>query len=218
VVYATLPLSEAAKAVFCFMPFLVTALVSFLVLPASVVAPNPALAAYPKNIQPPKVLSKAIPDTKKNQTVFTVKLTAYNALPEQTDNNPFTTASGAFSNPEVVAARSNDLGKALPFGTIIAIERDFADTPMCNYKKVEHLIGYRVIADSMNTRITNTIDVLLNENDTVSIEGRELNPGIALGMCSKVTTRIVGYVSISNIPSTQEGLVRLIDSGEIAKR
>ena len=32
---------------------------------------------------------------------YPVTLTAYNAVPEQTDSNPFETASGAYSNPEV---------------------------------------------------------------------------------------------------------------------
>ena len=36
---------------------------------------------------------------------YTVTLTAYNAVPAQTDSNPLETASGAYSNPEVVAAR-----------------------------------------------------------------------------------------------------------------
>ena len=37
---------------------------------------------------------------------FTVTLTAYNAVPAQTDSDPFTTASGMYSNPDLVAARS----------------------------------------------------------------------------------------------------------------
>jgi hypothetical protein len=35
---------------------------------------------------------------------YNVTLTAYNAVAAQTDDSPFETASGAYSNPEVIAA------------------------------------------------------------------------------------------------------------------
>ena len=53
---------------------------------------------------------------------YAVTLTAYNAVPAQTDANPLETASGMFSNPEIVAARSQNLADKLPFGTIIALD------------------------------------------------------------------------------------------------
>lgn len=142
---------------------------------------------------------------------LTTKLTAYNAVPSQTDNDPFTTASGAFSNPEVVAARSGDLAYKLPYGTIIAIERSGSDTPSCNYSTVEHQIGYRVIADAMNPRISNTIDVLLDQDKKVSIDGRFLNPGRALGLCNQVTIRVVGKISLNDIPATQAELKQMVE-------
>jgi 3D (Asp-Asp-Asp) domain-containing protein len=151
-----------------------------------------------------------VPGTKEAETPFTVKLTAYNAVPSQTDANPFVTASGSFSNPEVVAARSSDLAKDLPFGTIIAIERSGSDTPSCNYSKVQQLIGYRVIADAMNPRITNTVDVLLDQHDTVMLDGKEVNPAKAVGLCGKVTVRVVGHLAVKDIPKTQAELASYV--------
>ncbi|HYE23201.1 MAG TPA: hypothetical protein VEA92_01965 [Candidatus Paceibacterota bacterium] len=150
---------------------------------------------------------------------YTVKMTAYNAVPGQTDADPFTTASGAYSNPEVVAARSRDLAAKLPFGTVVAISRTAKDTPRCGYSKVEDLIGYRVIADTMNARIVNHVDVLMPAGKTVAVDGgRMVNPGIALGACDQVTVKVVGKVDIKNVPKTQAELVNLIEGNtELAR-
>ncbi|HQU07999.1 MAG: hypothetical protein B7X04_03215 [Parcubacteria group bacterium 21-54-25] len=142
---------------------------------------------------------------------LTVKLTSYNAVPAQTDGTPFETASGAYSNPEVVAARSNDLTKELPFGTIIAIERPQRQAT-CGYSDVEQLVGYRVIADTMNPRMHNQVDVLLNQHDTVRLgkDGAPKNPSVVLGVCRGVTIRVVGHVAIRDIPKTQHELALLV--------
>jgi 3D (Asp-Asp-Asp) domain-containing protein len=149
---------------------------------------------------------------------FTVKLTAYNALPEQTDANPFVTASGAASNAEVVAARSVDLAGVLPFGTIVEVTREGSDTEGCRFGAVEHLIGYRVIADSMHSRKRDQVDILLNHEDTVSVHGKETNPAVALGLCSGVTVRPIGKMKISDIPETQEELRRIVEGDSFALR
>ena len=149
---------------------------------------------------------------------YVVKLTSYNAVPEQTDSNPFETASGAYSNPEVVAARSVDLATALPWGTVIALERVAEDTPNCRFGAVDHLIGYRVIADSMHSRKRAQIDVLLDAADTVEVHGKQVNPSLALGLCSDVTIRVVGKLKIANIPSTQEELRALVEGDALAMR
>jgi 3D (Asp-Asp-Asp) domain-containing protein len=202
------------------MQFLIPALVGFLVLPVSVVAPISVANAQTTPIVATTTASALVKltGTKTAQAALTVKLTAYNAVPSQTDNNPFTTASGAFSNPEVVAARSSDLAAKLPFGTIIEITRTYADTPSCGYQKVASQIGYRVIADAMNARITNTVDVLLDQDQTVSVGGRQLNPGIALGMCSTAQVRVVGHMKISDIPDTQIELAQLVTPQTLAER
>ncbi|MBU0750412.1 hypothetical protein KKH15_02755 [Patescibacteria group bacterium] len=149
---------------------------------------------------------------------YTVHATAYNAVPAQTDGNPMITASGAYSNPEVVAARSRDLAAELPFGTVIALERTGGDSSTCGFGKVEHLIGYRVIADTMHARMTNKIDVLLDQHDTVALNGKEYNPGIVFGVCDEVTIRVVGKVDIKDIPSTQAELQELFAGNQLALR
>ncbi|MEO6536674.1 MAG: hypothetical protein ABIT47_03185 [Candidatus Paceibacterota bacterium] len=195
------------------MQFLIPVLVGLLVLPASVIAPHSAETAYAQTVATTTIAAPklAFASTTVAQASFTAKLTAYNAVPGQTDNNPFTTAIGAFSNPEVVAARSGDLASKLPYGTIIAISREGSDTPNCNYSPVESQIGYRVIADAMNPRITNTVDVLLDQNKKVQVGSRMYNPGIALGICSKVTIRVVGKIAVKDIPATQAELAQMVE-------
>ncbi len=129
------------------MHFLIPVLVSLMASPVSAAAPVDSYA-----VSTPAVMassSEQLPAVKVSLAPMalaplTTKLTAYNAVPSQTDNNPFVTAIGAFSNPEVVAARSGDLASKLPYGTVIAIERAGADTPSCYYSKVQSQIGYRV--------------------------------------------------------------------------
>lgn len=197
------------------MQFLIPVLVSIMALPVSVTTPaNAAVAAAPVVVSSTvPVVALAAP--KVAYAPFTTKLTAYNAVPSQTDNNPFTTASGAFSNPEVVAARSGDLAYKLPYGTVIAIERTSSDTPSCNYSTVESQIGYRVIADAMNPRISNTVDVLLDQNHVVPVGGRLVNPGRALGMCGAVTITVVGKIDVKDIPSTQAELAQMVQSSNM---
>ena len=149
---------------------------------------------------------------------FSVKLTAYNAVAEQTDGDPHTTASGAFSNPEVVAARSRDLAGVLPFGTIIAIEGPAVADNDCGYDLVAPKIGYRVIADSMHSRKREQVDILLDHADRVRAAGKTVNPALALGICEGVSIRVVGYVDIKDMPKTQGELVRLVEGEKVATR
>jgi 3D (Asp-Asp-Asp) domain-containing protein len=152
--------------------------------------------------------------------VLTVEMTAYNAVPEQTDADPFTTASGAFSNPQVVAARSRDLAGALPFGTVIALETA-EKSHSCGFSAVEHLIGYRVVADTMHERMRERIDILFDENDTVEIgvngePKKTMNPARAFGLCT-VTARVVGKIDIKDIPATQAELALVVNRSLAAK-
>ena len=144
----------------------------------------------------------------------TVTLTAYNAVPEQTDGDPFTTASGAYSNPEVVAARSRDLAGELPFGTIIEVVGVATPNTTCGYRVVAPLIGYRVIADTMNARYTARIDILFSTNSNFRTRsGATINAGTILGICNGVSIRVVGYVDITrpgNLPDSQEELAALV--------
>jgi len=142
---------------------------------------------------------------------YTVSMTAYNALPGQTDSTPDTTAIGAFSNPEIVAARSQDLAGELPYGTVIRVDHA-TSTPRCGYDAVADQVGYRVIADAMNARMVNRIDILLDHTNTVSSGGRQINPGRALGVCQEVAISVVGYIDPSHMPATQDELKAMLDS------
>ena len=148
--------------------------------------------------------------------VLSVKLTAYNAVPEQTDGNPEITASGAYSNPEVIAARSHDLKGELPFGTIIAIERPAEQSLSCGFDTVDHLVGYRVIADTTHSRKRAQIDVLMDAKDTVTVRGKEVNPSLALGICDGVTIRVVGKIKVGDIPATQAELAEIVTGSRLA--
>lgn len=201
------------------MPIIATALVGLLFLPGAVSAPiaeaqtTPQTATTTEGDDPSP--SKAAPAQAAAAT-YTVRLTGYNAVASQTDGDPRITASGVPTNPEVIAARSQDLGGQLPFGTVIEITREGADTPNCGYHKVAPQIGYRVIADSMNARWTKRIDVQLDQTDTVTVDGRKMNPASALGLCSGVKIRVVGHIPLSQIPDTQEELAYLFGPHNLA--
>ena len=135
---------------------------------------------------------------------YTVAMTGYNAVAAQTDGDPHITASGAFSNPDIIAARSQDLADELPFGTVIEVVAA-SSSPNCGYGLVDDQIGLRVIADSMHSRMRNKIDILFDMQDTVRAGGKETNPAIALGVCKRANT-VVGKIDMKNIPTTQTGL------------
>ncbi len=146
------------------------------------------------------------------QPGYPVTLTAYNAVAAQTDSTPLETASGAYSNPEVIAARSQDLASELPFGTIIEIDGSNASKGTCGYSVVAPFVGYRVIADTMNARYTDRIDVLLGTEAKYATTDKGMkNAAEILGICSGITIRVVGYVKIHRIPKTQAALAALVN-------
>ncbi|HET9641593.1 MAG TPA: hypothetical protein VFP46_01945 [Candidatus Paceibacterota bacterium] len=142
-----------------------------------------------------------------------VSMTAYNAVPGQTDDSPFTTASGAYSNPEIVAARSRDLADDLPFGTIIEITAPETDpNNTCGYDLVAPFIGYRVIEDTMHPKFTKRVDVLVPTSATVTLaNGKKMNAANVLGICDEVNIRVVGHVDLSHLPKTQAELAALVN-------
>jgi len=146
---------------------------------------------------------------------LSVSMTGYNAVPEQTDSDPFTTASGAYSNPEIVAARSVDLAGELPFGTVIQITQTSASST-CGFGLVEGYVGLRVIADSMHSRMHNKIDVLFDADATVQAGGKEMNPARALGLCHDIQIDVVGHVDIAHIPQTQTELKAAVGKATVA--
>lgn len=151
---------------------------------------------------------------------YTVTLTGYNAVPAQTDDDPLVTASGAYANPEVIAARSRDLADALPFGTIIEIHGPTTAQHTCGYGIVSPLIGYRVVADAMNARYSNRVDVLFSTKSRYTLaDGRVRNAGTVLGICNQVTLRVVGHIGsthLSAFPASQAELAALVDGTALA--
>ena len=157
--------------------------------------------------------SMAKPSPAPDLPSYTVALTAYNAVPEQTSSHPLVTASGAYSNPEVIAARSQDFGKELPFGTIIELDgSNITSKYTCGYDVVKPHIGYRVIGDVLNKVYTKRIDILLDtKTNYTAADGSQINAARVLGICKDVTIRIVGFVDIKNIPDTQAELTALVE-------
>ena len=175
--------------------FPLTALMGFLLLSSGALS-------LPAHAQAPQALS---------QPHYEVTLTAYNAVTAQTDGNPLETASGAFSNPEVVAARSQDLADELPFGTIIEIDGPTAAQDSCGYSVVAPVIGYRVIEDTMNARYTDRVDVLLSTEANYATADKGMkNAAQVLGICNSVTVRVVGHVGINRLPKTQVELAAIV--------
>lgn len=197
------------------MQFIASALMGILLFPGAMFhRPIPQIS----RVKPLESIAVAddIPLVRSNANLLTVTSTAYNAVPNQTDNSPFITASGAYSNPQVIVARSRDLSKKLPFGTIIAIEKPSLQRT-CGYGAVEKQIGYRVIADTMNADKHNQIDILFNDKNTVRIRGIYENPSIVFGVCDHVTIRIVGHVLIRDIPRTQVQLATYVATHHVVK-
>jgi len=143
---------------------------------------------------------------------YAVTLTAYNAVPEQTSDHPFVTASGTYSNPETVAARSQNLASKFPFGTIIEIDSSSVSGGLCGYGIVKPLVGYRVIADTMNARYTDRIDLLFSTTTNYAMADGIENASTVLGVCT-TNVRVVGFVNITNpnhLPKTQADLTAIV--------
>lgn len=198
------------KAFFVTKPMpLLSALAGLFLVSGTITAVMPKAVAAPDMLHEPLVAP------------FTVSMTGYNALPEQTDDNPHETASGAYSNPEVVAARSRDLAETLPFGTVIRIDGPAEARHSCGFDEASSLIGYRVIADTMHARMKNRVDILFPNDAKVSVGARLVNPARALGICEGVTIAVVGHIDISkpsNLPSSQAELRARIGAGAISLR
>ena len=113
---------------------------------------------------------------------------------------------------EVVGARSRDLAEKLPFGTIIEIVGPSVPGNSCGFDIVAPIIGYRVIADTMNARYTDRIDILFHtESNYKMADGKIKNAGTVLGICNGANIRVVGRVDINHIPKTQVALVAIVN-------
>lgn len=182
------------------MELIATALMGLFLFPG--LAPVGTTATTSVAVTPMVVLTK-VPR-------IVVKVTSYNAVPSQTDGTPFITASGSYSNPQVVAARSRDLAESLPFGTIVSIEIPKKNSGTCGYGLVASQVGYRVIADTMNIHKHNQVDILLNQRNTVRVGQNMINPSVALGICHGMALRVVGHIRIRDMPRTQAELAKYV--------
>ena len=192
----------------------VLALAASILLPGIVVAAakgsavrTPQVAPAPE--EPSKQVAQEAPALPAPS--YQVRMTAYNAVPGQTDSTPFITASGMRTNTDTTAARSRDLDEELPFGTVIRIDRKVADTPSCRFSEVAPQIGYRVITDTMHPRWTSKIDVLLDHKATLPVHGVHMNPARVLGVCGEVTVTVVGKMDLKAVPATQAELAVLFE-------
>ncbi len=156
--------------------------------------------------------AEAVPQT------YAVKMTGYNAVAGQTDGDPHITASGVYSDADVVAARSVDLADELPFGTVIEILGPTATStdPNCGYALVEPMIGYRVIADSMHPRKREQIDILFHTDSSALVGGTRRNAANALGMCKDINVRVVGQIDIKKMPRSQMELAQMLGRASFA--
>ena len=147
---------------------------------------------------------------------YTVSLTGYNAVAAQTDSDPSMTASGAYSNPDVIVARSKDLAEELPFGTIISISPTTRSNPSCGLNAVSDYVGYRVVADAMHPRKRHQIDIMFDDQASMRVGGKILNPARVLGICKDITITVVGFVDINKIPDNQTQLRALVGAQTLA--
>ncbi|MEN9413022.1 MAG: hypothetical protein RLZZ342_109 [Candidatus Parcubacteria bacterium] len=145
---------------------------------------------------------------------YTVSMTAYNAVEAQTDGDPHTTASGAFSDPDVVIARSKDLADELPFGTVVEVV-PAGSGPGCGISAVSDKIGLRVVADAMHPRKRNQVDILF-DTKPVSVNGKKINPAVVFGICKDVEIRVVGRIDINKMPKNQAELAILLEATSLA--
>jgi 3D (Asp-Asp-Asp) domain-containing protein len=174
-----------------------------LALVAFFVMPNASAAA---SSTPITVLASA----------YNLTMTAYNAVPDQTDADPTVTASGAYADPNVVAARSIDLADELPFGTVIAIEPAATSSPTCGDSLVHPMIGLRVIADSMHPSRHQQVDILFDTDQSVIVGGKSVSAARAMGVCNNMKVVVVGHVNINKMPRTQAELAARIGIASLA--
>ncbi len=106
------------------------------------------------------------------ETVIVLRATAYNSLEEQTNSEPFVTASGKTTQSGIVAL-SRDLLERFPYGTTIKIVdvRPLPNSPngcgatMETVENLERLPGLLpgefLVADTMHPRKENQLDMWL---------------------------------------------------------
>lgn len=105
-------------------------------------------------------------------TVLRLEATAYTSSPRETDATPFVTATGLRTQLGVLAV-SRDLLKLLPYGTQVRL-RDLGSVYGRGVGQFNYLFQGRifVVADTMNPRIRNRVDIWLPDQATALRFGR----------------------------------------------
>ena len=103
----------------------------------------------------PFTLSSA--DSRKETITLEVLATAYNSVPEQTDDTPFKAAWGDILNPQVKS---------------IAVSRDLLNMGLTKNSKVEieGLPGKYIVLDKMNSRWEKKIDIYMGNDIQEALE------------------------------------------------
>lgn len=163
----------------------------------------------------PSLAPGAYAASPKKGVSLNLTVTAYNAVTAQTSNkHPHITASGAPPNAQIVAAVTPMLLRKLPFGTVVRIKADTvaAQPRSCDIRRVQHLIGYRVVLDTMSPNAKGELDVLFPEKAEVSLQnGQRVNPAVALGVCRDVSVEVVEHLDPGgSLPKTQAELIAMI--------
>lgn len=96
-------------------------------------------------------------ETQKELKTLEVLATAYNSVPEQTDDSPFEAAWGDILKPDVKS---------------IAVSRDLLDMGLRQYSKVKisGLPGEYVVLDKMNSRWEKKIDIYMGTDVEEALE------------------------------------------------
>lgn len=128
--------------------------------------PDAGARALPAPNAQAEVSAPGVALPKRAAYTLTVEMTAYNSVPAQTDSTPNVTASGAEAAPGTVAVSRDLLGR-FPYGSELAVLS--VSGPECG--------GYvpdtpLTVADTMNARLENHIDVWLETTEQARNWGR----------------------------------------------
>jgi 3D (Asp-Asp-Asp) domain-containing protein len=120
---------------------------------------KPAIKPAAKPARKP-VVKPAVARVTTSGRTMTVRSTAYNSLPGQTDASPFKTATGARTRFGVVAL-SRDLLRSIPYGSRVVLEDMGSWSNGSGRGKYNRMLSGMVfvVEDTMHPRKTGTVDV-----------------------------------------------------------
>jgi 3D (Asp-Asp-Asp) domain-containing protein len=108
---------------------------------------------------------------------LTVRSTAYNSIPNQTDSSPFHTSTGVRTHYGIIAL-SRDLLKRIPYGSRVRLQDNGSWKNGRGYGKYNQMLKDTVfvVEDTMHPRKSGTVDVWLPARDRAMQWGvRRLN-------------------------------------------